>query len=68
MWFKHIMSIAQQLIPIYNTDVHKNNIFVALNVVKLFVPYVNDTNRPRGPAMLETILTFLLPKAKVYFT
>ena len=24
MWFKHSMSIAQQLIPIYNTTVHKN--------------------------------------------
>ena len=33
MWFKHSMSIAQQLIPIYNTTVHKNKTNVALNVV-----------------------------------
>ena len=39
MLFKHIMSIAQQLmIPIYNTTVHKNESYVALNVVKLLVP------------------------------
>ena len=39
MWFKHSMSIAQKLLPIYNTTVHKNMSYVALNVVKLFVPY-----------------------------
>ena len=32
MWFKHSMSIAQQLIPIYNTTVYKNNVMIALNV------------------------------------
>ena len=37
MWFKHSMSIAQQLIPFYNTTVHSNKTYVALNVVKLFV-------------------------------
>ena len=35
---KHSMSIAQQLIPIYNTTVHKNKSNVALNAAKLFVP------------------------------
>ena len=28
MWFKHSMSIAPQLIPIYNTTVHKNKRFM----------------------------------------
>ena len=37
------MSIAQQLMPIYNTTVHKNKSTVALNV---------DTNMPQGPAYL----------------
>ena len=32
MWFKHSMSIAQQLIAIYNTTVDKNTSSVALNV------------------------------------
>ena len=41
MWFKHSVSNAQQLIPIYNTTVYKNKSYVALNVVKLFVPYIN---------------------------
>ena len=31
MWFKHSVSIEQQLIPIYNTTVHKNKTNVALN-------------------------------------
>ena len=35
MWFKHIMSIAQQLMPIYNTIVHKNKTIVALNVANI---------------------------------
>ena len=30
MLFRHNMSIAQQLIPIYNTNVHKNKSTVAL--------------------------------------
>ena len=48
MWFKHSMSIAQQLIPIYNTTVHKNKTIVALNVVNCFCHKLNDTNRPLG--------------------
>ena len=36
MWFKHSMSIAQQLIHIYNTTVHKNKSYVALNVANWF--------------------------------
>ena len=41
MWFKDSMSTAQ-LIPIYNTTVHKNKVGnVTLNVAK-------DTNRPQG--------------------
>ena len=31
MRFKHSMSIVQQLIPFYNTTVHKNKSTVALN-------------------------------------
>ena len=34
VWFKHSMSITQELIPIYNTSVHKNKTKVSLNVVK----------------------------------
>ena len=48
MWFKQSMSIAQQLIPIYNITVHKTKSYIALNVVKLFVPKVKNTNRPQG--------------------
>ena len=32
MWFKHSMNIAQQLMPIYNNTVHKNNSNIALTV------------------------------------
>ena len=46
MRFKHSMSITQQLIPIYNTTVHKNKSNVVLNVIKLLVP--RDPNRPKG--------------------
>ena len=48
MWFKHSTSIAQQLIPIYNTTVHKNKGYVALNVVNCLCHKSNDTNRPQG--------------------
>ena len=37
-WLKHSMSITQQLIAIYNTTVHKNKSYAALNVAELFVP------------------------------
>ena len=47
MRFKHSMSIAQQLMPIYNTTVHKNKSAVALNVA-MFVPKLKDTNMPQG--------------------
>ena len=46
MWFKHSMSIAQQLLPIYNTTVYKNKTNVALNVVNCLGHKLNDTNRP----------------------
>ena len=35
MSFKHSKSIAQQLMPIYNTTVHKNKTTVALNVANV---------------------------------
>ena len=35
MLFRHIMSIAQQLMPIYNTTVHKNKSNVAFNLMWL---------------------------------
>ena len=35
MWFKHSMSIAQQLMQIYNTTVHKNKSTVALYVANI---------------------------------
>jgi len=37
MLFRHSMSIAQQLMPIYNTTVHKNKLNVALNLMWLTV-------------------------------
>ena len=39
MWFKHSMSIVHQLVPIYNTIVHKNKSYVALNVVNVRTSY-----------------------------
>ena len=45
MWFKHSMSIAQQLIRIYNTTVHKDKSNISLNLVKLFV--LQDINIPQ---------------------
>ena len=38
MWFKHSMSIAQQLIPIYNTTVHKNKSKVTINLRHQYAP------------------------------
>ena len=46
MWFKHSMSIAQQLNPIYNTTVHKNKTNVAL--INCLCHKLNDTNRSLG--------------------
>jgi len=39
------MSITQQLIPIYNTTVHKNKRIIALNVAKPGLPPGNDKIR-----------------------
>ena len=50
MWFKHNMSIAQQMILIYNTTIPlciRTKSDVALDVAKLLMPYVKDTNRPQ---------------------
>ena len=54
MWFKHSMTIAQQLMPIYNTTVHKNKSAVALNVA-MFVPKLKDTNMPQGRGFNGTV-------------
>ena len=35
MWFKHSMSIAQQLMSIYNTTEHKNKSTVVANVANI---------------------------------
>ena len=37
MLFWNSMSIAQQLVPIYNTTVHNNIIIISLYVAKLLV-------------------------------
>ena len=42
MSFRHSMSIAQQMIPIYNTTVHKINVNIALNVAYCWF-YVTPT-------------------------
>ena len=46
MLFRQRISITKQLIPIYNTTVHKNMIIIALNVTKLLA--LQDTNIPQG--------------------
>ena len=43
MWFKHIMSIAQQLIPIYNTTVHKIKSIFALNMAEHSLLMINSS-------------------------
>ena len=48
MLFRHSMSIAQELMPIYNTTVHKNKINVALNLMWLTVGCYETSNRPQG--------------------
>ena len=45
MWFKHSMSLAQQLMPIYNTTVHKNMTNVAFRIwrnLDFFWKWVKD--------------------------
>ena len=44
MLFRHSMSIAQQLISIYNTTMHKNKINVALNLMWLTARVLRDTD------------------------
>ena len=48
MLFRHSMSITQQLMPIYNTTMHKNKINVALNLKWLTVGCYEASNRPQG--------------------
>ena len=48
MWFKHSMSIAQQLMPIYNTTLHKNKITVALNMANVPAISYKTPNMPQG--------------------
>ena len=50
---RHSMSIAQQLMPIYNTTVHKNKINVALNLMRLTVGCYETSNRPQGRLRLS---------------
>ena len=57
MWFKHSMSITQQLIPIYNITVQKNKTNVALNVVNCLCRKLNDTNKLLGWSICESKIT-----------
>ena len=51
---KHSMSIEQQLIPIYNTTVHKNKTNNgSLNVANCLCHKFNDTNRPVGQGLYK---------------
>ena len=52
------MSMAQQLMPIYNITVHKNWSIVALNVAKLLV--LLDTNMPQGQKFTYDPLEYIL--------
>ena len=56
MLFRHSMSITQQLMPIYNTTVHKNKINVALNLMWLTVGcYETPTGHKGGPKLLVSM-------------
>ena len=73
MWFRHSMNIVQQLMPIYNTTVHKNKSFVAFNVfVRALKVKNNNTPLGRGAESISkncnytflnscTLFTSLLP-------
>ena len=56
MLFRHSMSIAQKLMPIYNTIMHKNKINVALNLMRLTVGCYETSNRPQGRLVLIKII------------
>ena len=48
MWFKHSMSIAQQLIPVFNTTVHKTKrVLLPLMWLNCLCYKLKDTNRPQ---------------------
>ena len=59
------MSIAQQLMPIYNTTVYKNKVNVALNVVKCLEFMKTPTGHKGGniPQILRKVI-----KERVAFT
>ena len=48
MLFRHSMSIAQQLMPIYNNTVHENKMNVALYLMWLTVGCYETSKRPQG--------------------
>ena len=48
MLLRHSTSIAQQLMPIYNTTMHKIKINVALNLMWLTAGCYETSNMPQG--------------------
>ena len=55
MLFRHSMSIALQLMPIYNTTTHKNKINVGLNLIWLTDGYYETSNRPQNKYMQKVV-------------
>ena len=57
MLLQHSMSIAQQLMPIYNIILHKNKSYGAINVGKLLVLwYTNMPQVRKSPSDYFSIL------------
>ena len=69
MWFKHNMSIAQQLIPVYNTTVRKNKCSVALNVAnatKAEYPLLSFNKKINLPKLIS-IHRYIIEEYDTYF-
>ena len=57
MWFKHSISVAHQLIPIYSTTVHKNKDLYALNVVNCLCHNLTTPTSQRQEKPRRNIIT-----------
>ena len=55
MLFRHSMSIEQQLMPIYNTTMHKNKLNLALYLMWLTVGCYETSNRPQGRGHSQSV-------------
>ena len=64
MWFKHSKSIAQQLMPIYNTNVHIRTRLLLPLMWLMFVPLGKDFNMPKGRYFYFKLLVNMQKKQK----